>query len=305
MSRTFFGGWHPDYAERARSQYPFVTLSRGVGEPFSDDNRPLPAAVSLSKFRKWPFDQGQVGSCFANAAAQSFQIHTAADNAEQQRWEEVELSRRIVWYQGRKLDGLLGSRQDGGSVTNALAAMAEAPSGVGCCKEAEWPYKDDHRWLEQTPPSSVLAEAGLNRLSQIAEVAIGDGWKRAIRNGHPITIGIWWPYGWDTEGATFFDSIGMGGFGHALAVIGWLEKGGSLYWQIENSHGAIYAPLPADLAGSTPGYAPAHPDKTNDFWVRDDILKRVIDRGNAEQVTASGMTGFKTRELFDWSNMMS
>ena len=305
MARTFCSGWHPDYANRARSDFPFFALSLGVGKPFASDDRPLPPSFSLARFRKWPFDQGQVGSCFANAAAQSFQIHTMADVADGAQWDTVELSRRLVWYQGRKLDGLLGSRQDGGSVTNALAAMADAPSGVGCCKEETWPYKDEHRWLEAAPPKPVFAEAGVNRLAQIASAEIGDDWKKAIVNGHPITIGIWWPFGWDTEGGTFFDTIGPGGYGHALCVIGWMTKGSALYWQIENSHGPIYAPLSADEAKSVPGYQPAQPDKTHDFWVRDDVLKRVFNHGQAESVTAAGMSGFKTRELVEWSNMMS
>jgi hypothetical protein len=304
MSYSFHPGWSPTFASKAKTGPSYLQLNVGAGDPFASDDRPLPPSFSLARFREWPFDQGAVGSCFANAATQAFQIHTKADIATGASWESVELSRRIVWYQGRKLDGLLGSRSDGGSVTNALAALADPPHGVGCCKEATWPYQPDHRWLEQTPPANVFSEAGQNRLKQVADVQIGADWQKAIVNGHPVALGIWWPYGWDTQGATFMDSIGRGEYGHALCVIGWLDRAGVLYWQIENSHGPIYKPLPADLAATVPGYVPARPDATFDFWVRDDLLRKVVGYGQSEAVAAAGMSGFQNRNLVDWFGMM-
>lgn len=305
MKPMFIPGWDPATAVRARAAF----QTRGqvfVTAAFADDDRPLPASFSLARFRLWPFDQGAVGSCFANATAQAFQIHTAADTAAGARWGLVPLSRRLVWYQGRKLDGTLGSGSDGGSVTNAMAGMGDAPHGSGVCHEEKWPYQASHRWLEQAPPEDVVADANLNRIHQIAEVKVGDAWKRAIFNGHPIAIGIWWPYGWDssvdhTGRAT---GIGRGTYGHALAVIGWVDDwDGHLWWQIENSHGPIYAPVPPDVASGITGYSPAHPDKTYDFWVRDEWLREVLGYGQSESLAAAGMTGFKKRML-DWEEMM-
>ena len=304
MNRPFVPGWDPSTARRARAAF----QARGqsfVSAEFNDD-RPLPSAFSLARFRLWPFDQGAVGSCFANAATQAFQIHTAADCVTGARWDLVPLSRRLVWYQGRKLDGSLGSWSDGGSVTNAMAALGDAPHGIGCCHEEKWPYRAEHRWLEQAPPAEVITDANLNRLTQIADVSIGDAWKRAIFNGHPVAIGIWWPFGWDTQvgsdGRT--TGIGRGTYGHALAVIGWIDNwDGHTWWQIENSHGAIYHPVPKEIAQQIPGYQPALPDKTYDFWTRDDWLREVLGYGDSESLTAAGLSGFKKRAL-DWEEMM-
>ena len=304
MTRKFVPGWDPGTAQRTRAAF----LSRGqqfVTAHF-DDDRPLPSAFSLARFRLWPFDQGPVGSCFANGTAQAFQIHTAADVADGARWELVPLSRRLVWYQGRKLDGSLGGRGDGGSVTNAMAAMGEPPNGVGVCHEDMWPYKPEHRWLEQKPTPDVFADANLNRISQIAEVAFGEPWKRAIFNGHPVAIGIWWPYGWDSSvGADGrATGIGRGTYGHALAVIGWIDDWeGHRHWQIENSHGPIYHPVPSAIASQITGYQPAQPDKTFDFWVRDEWLQEVLGYGQSESLAAAGLTGFKKR-ILDWEEMM-
>jgi hypothetical protein len=304
MTRAFIPGWDPATAERAREGF----LARGqsyVKATFEDD-RPLPPGFSLSRFRLWAFDQGPVGSCFANATTQAFQIHTAADVSAGARWDLVELSRRLVWYQGRKLDGSLGGGGDGGSVTNAMAAMGQSPHGIGVCHEEKWPYKPEHRWLEEKPPEAVFNDANLNRLTEIADLSVGDPWKRAIFNGHPIAIGIWWPYGWDShvgpDGRA--GGIGRGTYGHALAVIGWIDDwDGHPWWQIENSHGPIYHPVPSEIAAQITGYMPADPEKTFDFWVRDEWLLEVLGYGHSESLAAAGLTGFQKRTL-DWEEMM-
>jgi hypothetical protein len=304
MTRPFIPGWDPVTAQRAREAF-FARGQHYVTARFEDD-RPLPPAFSLARFRLWPFDQGQVGSCFANATTQAFQIHTAADVSAGARWELVPLSRRLVWYQGRKLDGMLGRSDDGGSVTNAMAAMGEPPHGVGLCHEDLWPYKPEHRWLEKAPTAEVFADANLNRLSQIAEMSIGDAWMRAIFNGHSVTIGIWWPYGWDTNVGSDgrVTGIGRGAYGHALAVIGWINDwDGHHWWQIENSHGPIYHPVPTAIAARITGYQPAHSDKTFDFWVRDEWLREVLGYGQSESLASAGLTGFQKRVL-DWEEMM-
>jgi hypothetical protein len=304
MTPSFIPGWDPATARQAREGF----LARGQTYAVAsfEDDRPLPPAFSLARFRLWPFDQGPVGSCFANGTTQAFQIHTGADVSDGARWDLVPLSRRLVWYQGRKLDGSLGSGGDGGSVTNAMAAMGEPPHGVGVCHEDLWPYKPEHRWLEKQPSSEVFADAKLNRLSQIAEVSIGKAWQRAIFNGHPIGIGIWWPFGWDSQVGRDgrVSGIGRGTYGHALAVIGWIDDwDGHAWWQIENSHGPIYHPVPGDVAERITGYQPATPEKTFDFWVRDDWMREVLGYGNSESLAAAGLTGFKKRTL-DWQEMM-
>jgi hypothetical protein len=201
---AFVAGWHPEYAAAARA------TTRYAVADFADD-RPLPPAFSLAKFRYWPFDQGPVGTCWANATTQTFQIHTAADG----NYQAVALSRTMTCHQGKILDGG-GNPADGGSVTNGLIAMSDPPKGVGSCHEALWPYKPDRRYLAGKPPEAATADANLNRIHSVAEVDFGDGWKRAIVNGHPVAIGLWWPYGWDSavDESGRATGIGNGRYGH-------------------------------------------------------------------------------------------
>jgi len=305
----FCPGWHPEFASRSRVQFA-ASGGRFQSATFGDDARPLPPGFSLSRFRRWPFDQSvaygirgdKIGTCWENAGTQAFQIHTAADGA----FEAVPLSRCMTGWQGKKLEGG-GSPADGGSVLDAFRAMSDPPDGVGCCHEELWPYHPDRRYFAAGPPDGAVADAGLNRVHGIADnLAIGDGWKRPIFNSHPVGIGIWWPYGWDTsvDSTGRATGIGNGQYGHALAVIGWLDGwDGATWWQIENSHGPIYRVVPSDIASRIIGYAPAFPDKTHDFWVRDDWMRSVLGYGNAEAIAATGLTGFKKR-ILDFSDMM-
>jgi len=301
MTRSFFPGWHPDFAQKARVG--LKALGRSYASATFADDRPLPAALSLARYRRWPFDQGPVGSCFANAAAQVAQIDMVFGDPDQ----AFPVSRRLVWQLGRKLDGILGTGGDGGSVTNAVLSLSDAEEGAGAAHEDLWPYRPDHNWLERKPPQSVLDDAGKDRFTQFAEVAFGPLWKRQILSGRAITIGIWWPNGWDSDVGPDGRArgIGRGGFGHALAVIGWVDDwDGHLWWQIENSHGPIYHPIPAAIAAQIPGYMPAETDKTFDFWVRDDWLGGVLQKGDSEAVAIAGPEGFVKRDPIDPSAIM-
>lgn len=302
MSGYFVPGWHPEYAMAAKEEMDkiggYVTADYG-------DTSALPEAMSLSAYLHWSYDQGPVGSCFAVAAAQAFQVLTSADNSDgYAKWDLFPLSRAFVWYEGRRRDGLLGSRMDGGSVTNAMLAMKEP----GVPRESTWPYKPNHSFLERKPAEDAYTEAKENRVTAVASVPI-DQWKRSIKNLNPITIGIWWPYGWDNQINTSGQAvtIGQGTFGHALVVIGYIEDwNGKLWWQIENSHGAIYHPIPPDIQKRVPGYigySANDPSRVFSFWVRDDMLREVLGYGNQETIVAAGLSGFRAKPL-PWSKVL-
>lgn len=302
MPDTFYPGWHPDVAARAMDA---AGAAGHYCEATFGDDRPLPKAMSLLKWLKWHFNQAQVGSCFANATAQCAQLDMTVMNAD----AAYEASRWMAWYQGRKLDGTLGGWGDGGSVTNALIAHSDKPGGVGVCPEKDAPYQASHGYLERKPSEQAFTDAGRYKLTALAQVKIGDGWKRAIFNGNPVAIGIWWPRGWDAAIDSTGRATGIGGgeYGHALAVIGWHDDwDGHLWWQIENSHGAIYHPVPADIASSIPGYVIPE-GKAYSFWVRDDWLKQVLGYAHSEALAAAGPDGFAKRELdfgealIDWT----
>lgn len=307
---TYPPGWTPEISKRGQENFQASGKEYFSGVPFRDDDRPLPQGFSLSVLLKWLYDQGQVGSCFANMMAHIHQLMQASLQFKGFDGTVFNPSRRIIWYQCRKLDGSLGSRQAGGSITNSFAAVGQGPGGVGVCKEELWPYRPDHNWLEQRPTQEAFADAEKNQILEIARVNDDyDSWKRAIYNGKPPGIGIWWPTGWSTRtdgGAPTRSAldkysrtvaIGGGGYGHAIVPVGWLNDwDGHNYIEILNSHGQKYAPPPPDVIARIPGYA----HHGYSFWAREDMLREVWNYGWAEACIGAGVEGFTENPLADY-----
>ena len=279
---------------------------------FRDDTTPIPSAFSLSRFRKYPFDQGQAGTCWINTAVQMVQIHTAVDvELSGQPWEIVPLSRRFAAYYGKFADGTNGNPDDGGSIAAGLVAMSDDRTmGRGVCHEDLWPYPTGSEpamraALGQVPSAGAIHDASACRISRVADLAndLGESVHRSILNGHPCGVGIPWPDEWDTLQATVFNTIPTfsESKGHAVTLIGWYtSETGRKYWQIENSHGAIYTPLPAEQGKKIPGYTPTLFNQygfigTHDFWVGEAGLLTVLNRPISTTTVAAGLAGFLAR----------
>jgi hypothetical protein len=242
------------------------------------------AAFTLADIILWWYNQGSVGSCFANAVCSSIETSISFAVRQGAPFDEIQLSRRAVWYFGRTLDGSIGTRGDGGSITNAMRSIHE----YGIPHEADWPYKPDHDWLEQTPPQSVMKSSKDTTIKAILTLNFSDtdGIKRSIKAGYPPVCGIYWTYSWDTTFSQdgIVSNVGGGTYGHALKIIGWAIWNGILYWNIQNSHGPIYPPLTPNVAAKVPGWAAAPCGKSYCFWVSDRDLQTVVSYGNAELV---------------------
>lgn len=308
-SASFALGWLADREDVAKAAW-----SQTGGRPVFQadvfrDSRPLPPAFSISKcIINW-YNQGQIGSCFAVAAAGAMETATACAVLAGEPFEAMQLSRRFAWYEGRKRDGLIGSRGDGGTISGVMRALHEA----GLPRESLAPYVVSRPQMDSKPSPEAYEDAKNNRLVGVMPFRFedADAIKRTIFNGHPIVIGIWWPSGWDIgaidqHGRT--TGVTHGGFGHALYVVGWADADvfddKYTYWHIVNSHGPIYPPLPKHWAARVPGYASARATKCYAFWARSDHLARVVGYGHAEFIAPAGVQGFKARNLLiGWEDM--
>ena len=76
------------------------------------------------------YDQGQLGSCTANAiaAAVDFQNHR-----QDQQW--LTPSRLWIYYQERVIEGTV-SQDSGAQIRDGMKAVAK----LGVCPETDWPY---------------------------------------------------------------------------------------------------------------------------------------------------------------------
>lgn len=91
---------------------------------------PLPAVVDLRPKCPPVYDQGQLGSCTANAAAGAFDFDRIRQGEAQ-----VTPSRLFIYYNERAIDGDI--KQDAGS---QLRTAAKTLNKDGVCNATLWPY---------------------------------------------------------------------------------------------------------------------------------------------------------------------
>ena len=298
---AFVPGWQPSYATAARAA---VEADNGYVRVRSTA-KAKGVPVSMSRFRRRFLNQGQVGTCHEHAATQFAETFANANGR-----ASFDVCRNLIGWQGQTIMGSPGRNPaGGGSPTANLQGMtAESGKGVGIAHETLWPYHDNARSCGADPPDRVLSDAKPFSLTSIVDVQGFDDLDVLLENQHPACLAIWWPAYWDTQGGTIFDGIGGGSYGHALCITGKVPPGvfdqsARRFYQIENSHDEIYAPLAADLAAKVPGYKPSSPGKTSDFWVPEDKLRTVMGYGNAELVSATDLAGFP--ELYTLADVLA
>lgn len=253
-----------------------------------------PDAISLTQHRHRQLEQGQAGTCWVHGPTFLAETSMVAKG-----YEAFDICRRLVGWLGKQLEGG-GNPSNGGAPTDAILTMTQE-KGAGIAHESLLPYSDDSRALGTKPPQAVFDDAKAARISVPVDVRSDDDARTLIASSTPVANGIWWPYGWDNQ-QTFMTAIGSGTYGHALTEVGYVMPGvwdTYDWWQLENWHGLLYPPLPADKAAKVPGYKPVTATKTSDFWVRGDVYRTVQGYGYFERVSATDLSGIG--KVVKWS----
>ncbi len=124
-------GWRPDHPDRRDHK---LAIARSV---------PLPPHVDLStsKFMPAVYDQGQLGSCTANAIAAAVDVERAAQNE-----SFINPSRLFIYYNERFIEG--DTANDGGAeIRDGIKVVASQ----GVCPETEWPYDESQFAVHPSP----------------------------------------------------------------------------------------------------------------------------------------------------------
>ena len=115
----------------------------------------LPPQVDLRAQCPPPYDQGQLGSCTANAIGGALQFLEGKEGAP----APVMPSRLFIYYNERALEGSTGS-DSGAQIRDGIKTVARE----GFCPESEWPY--DVAAFATRPSAGCYRDALKDRVSQ-------------------------------------------------------------------------------------------------------------------------------------------
>jgi C1A family cysteine protease len=143
----------------------------------------LPSSSSLQSHCKVVYDQGQLGSCTANAFCGA---HCILQDIKQGS-VSFRPSRLYFYYKEREIEHTVKS-DSGAEVTDGESYVQKH----GICSETSWPY--DIKQYKVTPPSSCDHEAKDHKISSYRTIPINDqlltNIKQSIVNQVPVLIAI-------------------------------------------------------------------------------------------------------------------
>ena len=139
----------------------------------------LPTSVSLRNSPNMPsvYDQGQLGSCTANAIAGAYEFEL------KRQGEDFMPSRLWIYYQERVIEGTV-DQDAGAELRDGLKVTA-----AGVCPESDWPY--DISTFTGPPPASATADAPRSQDLGYYSIVPGHGSLRAcLAAGFPFVFGF-------------------------------------------------------------------------------------------------------------------
>lgn len=140
MARRIAGlGWRPDTPDWRDRRY---TLARPI---------PLPPSVDLRPGLPPPYDQGELGSCTANALAAALEF-----DQRKQGLKEFTPSRLFIYFCERTIEGTV-LEDAGAEIRDGIKAI----NSLGAPDEAIWPYVESEYTTDPTPAVYVAAREHL------------------------------------------------------------------------------------------------------------------------------------------------
>ena len=249
-------GWQPDTPDHRDLTFaaPMAIMAK------------LPKSVDLSKKCPPIYDQGQIGSCTANAIAAAIQF-----DQKKEGMQDFIPSRLFIYYNERDMEHTV-PLDNGAQIRDGIKSVSK----LGVCPETIWPYADDHPANEGDPcPTCTFAkkptpacytEASKHLVKSYTRVAQNLSlMKGCLASGLPFVIGFTCysnlPFD-STDGIIPMPEPGNSVIGgHAVLVVGYDDT--KHLFMIRNSWGTAWG-----VKGY--GYLPyaylLTSDLSADFW---------------------------------------
>ncbi len=140
----------------------------------------LPPAVDLRPGCPPVYDQGQLGSCTANAIGAAIQY----EQIRQKEAKPFAPSRLFIYYNERVMEHTVG--QDAGA---QIRDGMKSVNKIGACPETDWPYVIAN--FTRKPPPGAFKDAPLGKaVSYQRVIQTLDQMKGCLAAGFPIVLGI-------------------------------------------------------------------------------------------------------------------
>ena len=140
----------------------------------------LPPHVDLRAGFAAPYNQGELGSCTANAVSGALQFLEAKEG----QHPPVMPSRLFIYYNERALEGSV-SFDSGAQIRDGIKVVVKE----GYCPESEWPY-DTSRFTEK-PPESCYGDALRERVSKYLRLSQDEvPLLSCLASGYPFVFGF-------------------------------------------------------------------------------------------------------------------
>lgn len=139
----------------------------------------LPASTDLRSGCPVVYDQGELGSCTANAIAGAIQF-------EQKKQGLVDFtpSRLFIYYNEREIEGTVGT-DSGARIRDGIKTVVK----IGACPETDWPY--NILQFVGPPPPVAKPDAAKNRVLAYHRVAQSlSQMKACLAEGYPFVFGF-------------------------------------------------------------------------------------------------------------------
>ena len=180
-SRIGHYGWKPDLPDHR--DFLFATPPATAAA--------LPTKVDLRAKCPPVYDQGQLGSCTANAIAGAIEF-----DQKKQGLPEFTPSRLFIYYNERVLEGTPPSVDSGAQIRDGIKSVASQ----GVCKETSWPYSDQNTnpnpcpscKYAKKPTAACYTEATAHKITvyQRLNSAVISTLKGCLAGGFPFVFGF-------------------------------------------------------------------------------------------------------------------
>ena len=204
-------GWKPDLPDHRDQMYtPPVALGAA----------PLPHKVDLSpKCPKTIYDQGQLGSCTANAIAAAFEFDLLRQGA-----KDFMPSRLFIYYNERVMEGTV--REDAGAM---IRDGIKSIKTLGVATEKSWPYSDANPGtFQEKPPAAIYQAALSHQVTSYLRIARSlRSMKACLASGFPFVFGFTVYEGFESPAVAKSGEVQLPGAhesaigGHAVLAVGY------------------------------------------------------------------------------------